>query len=1558
MNTRLVTLMTAVCGLLITGALRAETVPLFGGNNSYVEIGTPSALQVPSNNPITVEGWMRFNSLTTRDMLYCKNNGRNAAPYSFLVGFADNKLSAFYTSSWKGNFAVTRQLGRWYHVAFSFNGATMSFYLDGELLGTDAFSFVNTAAHTVKIGGYTASADNNGNVSDVRVWNYARSQEQIQNDMNRRLAGEEAGLLAYWPLDEGSGTVVADRSSNGCDGTLVNASWPTNNDLSLLDFVVVNPVTGSKRFTNTNRLNVARLPVPNGYTDYQITQGGALPDANAWISTNAPQEMIELDLSGSDDATVTLTAWLTNSSASVELQRFDREVIFTSQSPIPAIHTTYSRQVIPGCGAIFYPEDLNDASSGGEAFSKSIPVHSLWLQRRAGPATDVSPEAPWVTLHEAGDYELDLVVVNAAGNVATSSVCLAEALLWNGEPFIWTGAVDNNWFERLNWDFKTVPCTGAAVVVDDGANVTLSGSSAALKSLVVSNATLTFANWDTVLTADTFYAGSGAVITHDGPITHNGMSNRVHIVCSNFTLTAGATIALNDKGYIGTRNGTTGNFGNGPGRSTVERGAASHGGRGGVSNSGPTYGDPDQPIYLGSSGDGQYNATGAHGGGAVRIAVSSRAIVNGAILASSSDVGSNSGGGSGGSIFLTAATVVATNGVLHANGASTTQMGGGGGGRIAVIVTDPAAQATLPRVLYELSVKGGTAKTSGALGTIYLNDLNLMSTILNNCNGCILGIDDWTWTVPELAMTNSWLVIAGKMALSVAGDMRLMNAILDPATLAATVGGDMDMYGTSALYVRSGPTNGVAPWGTTVDIVGTLSLGTGSTIYPASNPTNGGSVCFTVGDLLMESGSAINADGLGFAGAPKIGYGPGRGKGSNGGGGYGGDGGRPPNGGGTYGSSTAPSDPGSGGAGNNNYSGTAAGGLIRLHVAGTATIDGTISANGLSAGNNQGCGSGGGVYLEADTLSTAFGTICANGGNNASTYYGAGGGGRIALRYRIDNFDGTITVAGGTGTYFGQDGTLVREVDATYASLTITGEPERHGAGWPYDYGLNGVLTGAVVTNTVNSPADEADGQHFVCLGWSATNALDEAFSGGSTQAVLTISHDTWLTWNWTNRYHLAATASVGGTLAVDPSGWYTSGLSVTVTAVADSGYRFLQWSGPGLPHEVFLSNPLTLSMDRTREVQAVFVPVSAPVARASARSGEWLAPDTWLPPGTPGEGDTLTIAGHTLTLNDPSRAAALTLSGSGRLDLGERVRLYIAGATTVTGGTARLNLNHGSFVGGGNLNLLAGAQMLVHSGPCDFPESYDHTHPPATAYGSLVHLGGDLNIASNSVLFSKSHSATNGGTALFRMHKLTVATGGRFDADSLGYPAGPSSYVLGGYGPGAGGIDRGAGSYGGKGGSGTAGGSGPTYGSTIAPVQAGSSSGGAYGTSGRAGGGAIRVEATRWIRVDGTITANGVAGPHHDCGGGAGGSVYLTCAGLSGSGEIQARGGDHVTRDAAGGGGRIAIWTAQVTFDTNRTDAITAAAGLNLTTEAPGGEDGTIYWRMRPMHGTLILLR
>ena len=66
----------------------------------------------------------------------------------------------------------------------------------------------------------------NGALDEIRIWNVARSQGQIQSQMFFELNGSEPGLVGCWKLNEGFGTTAADNSPLGNTAIMYNGpTW-------------------------------------------------------------------------------------------------------------------------------------------------------------------------------------------------------------------------------------------------------------------------------------------------------------------------------------------------------------------------------------------------------------------------------------------------------------------------------------------------------------------------------------------------------------------------------------------------------------------------------------------------------------------------------------------------------------------------------------------------------------------------------------------------------------------------------------------------------------------------------------------------------------------------------------------------------------------------------------------------------------------------------------------------------------------------------------------------------------------------------------------------------------------------------------------------------------------------------------------------------------------------------------------------------------------------------------------------------------------------------------
>ena len=100
----------------------------------------------------------------------------------------------------------------WVHVALVFDGV-WSILINGSVAGVSR-SEDTPVVVTRPTKRWIAAASYSGGIAELRIWRGARPAAVIQRDLHSSLQGNETGLLAYWPLDEGEGRAVYDWAHN------------------------------------------------------------------------------------------------------------------------------------------------------------------------------------------------------------------------------------------------------------------------------------------------------------------------------------------------------------------------------------------------------------------------------------------------------------------------------------------------------------------------------------------------------------------------------------------------------------------------------------------------------------------------------------------------------------------------------------------------------------------------------------------------------------------------------------------------------------------------------------------------------------------------------------------------------------------------------------------------------------------------------------------------------------------------------------------------------------------------------------------------------------------------------------------------------------------------------------------------------------------------------------------------------------------------------------------------------------------------------------------------
>lgn len=216
-------LVTSSSLMILIDQVIVTTVPyLTGGNSISIDLGDQplsglTAWTLEWN--VCMDAFNR-NNITqwSTDGVYTRFGDVTCDPNQFQAKVGNNKPQS-----------ITRFTAKkWYHLAFTYDGANLRFYVDGKLDFTSAHAVPGEAFAFKKIvfaNDVKSQYTLNGKVSELRVWSVARSQAEIENNMYV-VSPDSPGLEIYWKCNEGSGTVIKDYSGHDRHGQLKKeATW-------------------------------------------------------------------------------------------------------------------------------------------------------------------------------------------------------------------------------------------------------------------------------------------------------------------------------------------------------------------------------------------------------------------------------------------------------------------------------------------------------------------------------------------------------------------------------------------------------------------------------------------------------------------------------------------------------------------------------------------------------------------------------------------------------------------------------------------------------------------------------------------------------------------------------------------------------------------------------------------------------------------------------------------------------------------------------------------------------------------------------------------------------------------------------------------------------------------------------------------------------------------------------------------------------------------------------------------------------------------------------------
>ncbi|MEX6778547.1 LamG domain-containing protein [Limnospira fusiformis] len=216
-----------------------HTVMQFDGVNDHI---TLPEMNINYSKGFSVEVWVCHKSFKYYSRIIDFGNGSGADNILLANSHGTNNLVLAVYTNYYHEIQVENALtlGEWTHLAATIDASgNAKVYKDGQLLRSGICHLPNSINRTRNYIG-RSNWDQDGyldaQVSDLRIWNVARTQDEIQAGMNTRLGGKEPNLVAYYPLNEikmeGNTRKVQDLAGNR-HGTVHEALTTADNTLPI-----------------------------------------------------------------------------------------------------------------------------------------------------------------------------------------------------------------------------------------------------------------------------------------------------------------------------------------------------------------------------------------------------------------------------------------------------------------------------------------------------------------------------------------------------------------------------------------------------------------------------------------------------------------------------------------------------------------------------------------------------------------------------------------------------------------------------------------------------------------------------------------------------------------------------------------------------------------------------------------------------------------------------------------------------------------------------------------------------------------------------------------------------------------------------------------------------------------------------------------------------------------------------------------------------------------------------------------------------------------------------
>ncbi|WP_395047208.1 SBBP repeat-containing protein [Flavobacterium sp.] len=262
----------------------------FDGTDDFVAINSPTNIPI-GNSSYTIEAKIKTTVFGSRGIAGWGNYGQTNQVNAFRLDASGQLVNYWWANDLIANPSpINLADGNWHHIVATYDGTTRKIFVDGILKASDTPG-VNAIpnALNMRIGSTCPNPCGgefyNGAIDEVRIWNRALPQAEIQNNMNCELAAGQTSLIAYYQFNQGVDnannstiTTLTDSSGNNNTGTLNNftltgatSNWIANGGVTTGN--TCSPFLSTSDFEYSSKLTVYPNPSSDIFTINSDTSG-------------------------------------------------------------------------------------------------------------------------------------------------------------------------------------------------------------------------------------------------------------------------------------------------------------------------------------------------------------------------------------------------------------------------------------------------------------------------------------------------------------------------------------------------------------------------------------------------------------------------------------------------------------------------------------------------------------------------------------------------------------------------------------------------------------------------------------------------------------------------------------------------------------------------------------------------------------------------------------------------------------------------------------------------------------------------------------------------------------------------------------------------------------------------------------------------------------------------------------------------------------------------------------------------------------------------------------